>query len=107
MSRKQAICWDCLDVPGDMLCEKHAAEKATTEYGRRGHSPVGLDHSAAPADMAMGQPKISPSARRRPWAGRGGTGKTTYGIKLIAQLSRGLLPGKYHGRPQAVADLVR
>lgn len=33
-------------------------------------------------------------------AGRGGTGKTTYAIHMVAQLSRGLLPGKYLGNPR-------
>ncbi|WP_293020950.1 AAA family ATPase [Mycolicibacterium sp.] len=33
-------------------------------------------------------------------AGRGGTGKTTYGFRLIAQLSRGTLPGKFYGTPR-------
>jgi len=33
-------------------------------------------------------------------AGRGGTGKTTYAIHVAAQLSRGLLPGKYYGDPR-------
>lgn len=33
-------------------------------------------------------------------AGRGGTGKTTYGIHLIARLSRGQLSGCYHGDPR-------
>ncbi|RUP35017.1 MAG: AAA family ATPase [Mycolicibacterium sp.] len=33
-------------------------------------------------------------------AGRGGTGKTTYALHLIAQLSKGLLPGKYYGDPR-------
>lgn len=33
-------------------------------------------------------------------AGRGGTGKTTYALHLIAQLSNGLLAGKYYGSPR-------
>ncbi|XTP33443.1 AAA family ATPase [Mycobacterium sp. TJFP1] len=33
-------------------------------------------------------------------AGRGGTGKTTYGLHMIAQISRGLLPGQYFGEPR-------
>jgi AAA domain len=33
-------------------------------------------------------------------AGRGGTGKTTYALHMVAQLSRGLLPGKYYGDPR-------
>jgi hypothetical protein len=34
-------------------------------------------------------------------AGRGGTGKTTYAVHMIARLSRGQLPGRYHGDPRA------
>jgi len=33
-------------------------------------------------------------------AGAGGTGKTTYAIHVIAQLSNGTLPGEYFGHPQ-------
>lgn len=33
-------------------------------------------------------------------AGRGGTGKTTYAIHMIAQLSLGQLPGKHYGIPR-------
>ncbi|TXH22627.1 MAG: AAA family ATPase [Mycobacterium sp.] len=34
------------------------------------------------------------------WAGRGGTGKTTYILGMIAKLTKGTLPGKFHGTPQ-------
>lgn len=35
-------------------------------------------------------------------AGREGTGKSSFGIWLAARLSRGTLPGAFHGRPRAV-----
>ncbi|MGP4058884.1 AAA family ATPase [Mycobacterium sp. 4D054] len=41
-------------------------------------------------------PVATPSAL----AGRGGTGKTTYACHLIARLSRGQLPGQFHGQPR-------
>ena len=33
-------------------------------------------------------------------AGHGGVGKSTENMWLIAQLTRGTLPGRYHGRPR-------
>ncbi|MFL0174274.1 AAA family ATPase [Mycobacterium sp. SMC-13] len=36
------------------------------------------------------------------WAGRGGTGKTTYAIHVAAQLSNGTLEGEYYGTPRRV-----
>ena len=41
-----------------------------------------------------------PDATVSALAGRGGTGKTTYAFHLIAQLSRGTLPGNCHGTPR-------
>lgn len=41
-------------------------------------------------------PVGTPSA----FAGRGGTGKTTYAGHIIARLSRGQLPGRYYGDPR-------
>lgn len=41
-----------------------------------------------------------PVATASALAGRGGTGKTTYALHMIAQLSRGTLPGQYYGDPR-------
>lgn len=35
-------------------------------------------------------------------AGREGTGKSSFGMWMAAQITRGLLPGNYYGRPRAV-----
>ncbi|WP_432162339.1 AAA family ATPase [Streptomyces tendae] len=35
-------------------------------------------------------------------AGREGTGKSSFGMWMAAQITRGLLPGNFHGRPRAV-----
>lgn len=35
-------------------------------------------------------------------AGREGTGKSSFGMWMAAQITRGTLPGAYHGRPRAV-----
>ena len=34
------------------------------------------------------------------WSGRGGTGKTTYALDILARLSRGQLSGHYYGDPK-------
>jgi len=36
------------------------------------------------------------------WAGRGGVGKTTFLLYLLAKITRGTLPGEYHGTPRPV-----
>jgi hypothetical protein len=39
-------------------------------------------------------------------AGREGIGKSTYVIHLTAQITRGTLPGRYHGKPHSVAIIA-
>lgn len=106
---------------------KPVAEKKVSPAATR-QSPPGCHLGAAPADDGVEdrdrQPERVRSAgvqwassiqpRRQVWlwqnripmgtasalAGRGGTGKTTYAFHLIAQISRGTLPGTHQGSPK-------
>lgn len=98
MSPKQAVCWDCLDIEGDTLCEKHAAEKRHSEYGRR--ASVEWASDIRPRKQVWLWNNRIPIGTPSACAGRGGTGKTSYILHLIAKLSLGQLPGEYHGTPR-------
>lgn len=97
MRRKQEeICWDC-NGP-DALCDKHATEKRHAEYGRR--ASVEWASEIRPRKQVWMWDKRIPIGTPSACAGRGGTGKTSYILHLIALLSLGRLPGEYHGTPR-------
>ena len=74
-----------------------------------------LEPAKRPARLVL-VPAASVRTRRQQWlwadripmdtpsifAGRGGEGKTTFALDLVAQLTRGTLPGEHEGRPSAV-----
>jgi hypothetical protein len=70
----------------------------TDEYGRS--ASVEWASTIRPKKQVWLWDKRIPVGTASALAGRGGTGKTTYMIELIAKLSRGLLPGKYYGQPR-------
>lgn len=94
MTRKAEICYDC----GPELCDKHSAEKRTAEYGRR--ATVQWASTIQPRRQVWLWENRIPMGTASALAGRGGTGKTTYAFHLIAQVSRGTLPGTHHGSPR-------
>lgn len=97
MTRKQQeICWDC-NGPDD-LCDKHAAEKKIADYGRR--ATVQWASTIQPRRQVWLWDNRIPMGTASALAGRGGTGKTTYAFHMIAQVSRGTLPGTYYGSPR-------
>lgn len=97
MTRKQQeICWDC-NGP-DALCDKHAEEKRVADYGRR--ATVQWASTIQPRRQVWLWENRIPMGTASALAGRGGTGKTTYAFHMIAQVSRGTLPGAYHGSPR-------
>ncbi len=96
MTRKQdEVCWDCL---GEELCDKHAAQKREAEYGRR--ATVQWASTIQPRRQVWLWENRIPMGTASALAGRGGTGKTTYAFHMIAQVSRGTLPGTYYGSPR-------
>ncbi|WP_304106393.1 AAA family ATPase [Mycolicibacterium bacteremicum] len=94
--KKEEICWDC-NGP-EALCDKHAAEKRVAEYGRRASIEWASD--IRPRKQVWMWDKRIPIGTPSACAGRGGTGKTSYILHLIALLSLGQLPGEYHGTPR-------
>ena len=94
--QQEEICWDC-NGP-DSLCEKHAAAKRAADFGRQ--ASVEWASSIQPRKQVWLWENRIPIGTASALAGRGGTGKTTYALHLVAQLSRGLLPGKYFGSPR-------
>ena len=105
-----------------------AAGNDLSDHLTRGHDldalvPVDLDTLPSTASSAVQRPVrlvLTPAAsvrtRRQQWlwadripmdtpsifAGRGGEGKTTFALDLIAQLTLGTLPGEHHGTPASV-----
>ncbi|MDO0973789.1 AAA family ATPase [Mycolicibacterium frederiksbergense] len=94
--QQQEVCWDC-EGP-DALCDKHAAQKRIAEYGRR--ASVEWASEIRPRKQVWMWTNRIPIGTPSALAGRGGTGKTSYVLHLIALLSRGLLPGEYQGTPR-------
>lgn len=70
----------------------------TDEYGRS--ASVEWASTIRPKKQVWLWDKRIPVGTASALAGRGGTGKTTYALHMIAQLSRGLLPGKFYGQPR-------
>ncbi|WP_276823982.1 AAA family ATPase [Mycolicibacterium mageritense] len=69
-----------------------------TEYGRSAR--VEWASSIRPKRQVWLWENKIPVGAASALAGRGGTGKTTYVLHMVAQLSLGLLPGKYYGDPR-------
>ncbi|MCH7231166.1 AAA family ATPase [Glycomyces sp. L485] len=101
-----------LRVPDYMVCEGCQAHSSRCEC-----IPTGTESlrriKLTPASDIEPEPVIwawedGPDRGRIPAgaltlaAGREGTGKSSFGIWLAAQLSRGELPGTFHGHPKAV-----
>lgn len=94
--QQEEVCWDC-NGP-DALCDKHAAEKRVAEYGRR--ASVEWASEIRPRKQVWLWDNKIPIGTPSACAGKGGTGKTSYVLHLIALLSLGQLPGQHHGNPR-------
>ncbi|GAA1681639.1 hypothetical protein MMUR_05530 [Mycolicibacterium murale] len=93
--QREVVCFDC--DPGKP-CAEHSPTVRAKEYGRRAN--IQWASEIRPRKQVWLWENKIPIGTPSALAGRGGTGKTSYVLHLIARLSRGQLRGEYYGTPQ-------